>query len=50
MFGYLLIATSLSALIGAVFFLIIGQPTGAGVAFLAGLVLGGIIWQLKHKK
>lgn len=50
MLGFLLIATSLSALVGAIFFLIIGQPSGAGVTFLAALIFGGIIWQLKRKK
>jgi len=50
MLGYLIIATSLSALIGAIFYLIFDQPSGAGIAMLAALVLGGITWKVKNKK
>lgn len=50
MLGYLIIATSLSALIGAIFYLIFDQPSGAGIAMLATLVLGGITWKVKNKK
>jgi len=50
MLGYLIIATCLSALIGGVFYLILDQPTGAGIAMLIALILGGITWKIKNKK
>jgi len=50
MLGYLIIATSLSALIGGVFYLIYDQPSGAGIAILITLILGGLTWKIKNKK
>lgn len=50
MLGYLIIATCLSALIGGAFYLIFDQPSGAGIAMLVALILGGISWKVKNKK
>ncbi len=51
MFGYLLVAISLSAFFGALFFIIMGEPTGVGLMAFIISVVWGIMWQIKrHKK
>jgi len=49
MFGYLLLAISISAFGGLLFFLIIGQPSGVGIAAFVVLVIAGVFWQKKKK-
>jgi hypothetical protein len=50
MFGYLLIAMSVSAFGGLLFFLILGKPTGVGISALIILLVGGVMWQIKRNK
>jgi len=50
MFGYLLLAISLSAFCGAFFFIIIGEPTGAGLMAFIISIVWGIMWKIKRNK
>jgi hypothetical protein len=48
MFGYLLLAVSLSAFFGAFFFIVIGEPTGVGLMAFIISVVWGVMWQVKR--
>ncbi len=50
MFGYLLVAVSLSAFFGAFFFIVIGEPTGVGLMAFIISVAWGIMWQIRRNK
>jgi len=50
MFGYLLLALSLSAFCGAFFFIITGDYTGVGLMAFIISIVWGIRWQIKKKE